>query len=391
VIGETRVRDVAITAELIRFYAECADKFESGILPSRDDVLSFTLDEPYGVVAAISPWNVPLVLAAAKAAPALAAGNAVVLKPSELTPFSVVRLAQLGIEAGLPSGLFNVVFGSGPVTGTALVRHAEVDYISFTGSTATGARIMSEAAHHGLKPVSLELGGKNPNIVFGDAGPLDPVADLIAAGVARNAGQLCYCGSRLLVQRAIAAELVERVRARLAKVSPGPTWNDATTLAPIISARQAHRIDDIVQASLRQGAELVIGGARLEARGGEYFSPTILQNLSPDNAAVRDEIFGPVLAVETFDTEEEAIALARHPAYGLAAGIHTRSIDRALRMVRAVDAGMVWVNSYGRGLDIALPFGGFRQSGFGKDFGVAAFRKYHRSKSVWIQIGTAAP
>jgi aldehyde dehydrogenase (NAD+) len=388
VIGETRVRDIVITAELIRFYAECADKFESGVLPSRHDVLALTVDEPYGVVAAISPWNVPLVLAAVKVAPALAAGNAVVLKPSELTPFSVLRLAELACEAGLPKGLFNVVFGTGSVTGAALVRHPGIDYVTFTGSTQTGARIMSDAAHHGLKPVSLELGGKNPNIVFDDAGPLDKVADMLAAGVARNAGQLCYCGSRLLVQRAIADELVDRVKTRLARVSAGPTWDDATTLAPIISAAQAERIQRIVETSVAEGAELVMGGEPLDIGAGQFFSPTILQRLSMDNIAVREEVFGPVLAVEVFDTEEEAVQLAMHPVYGLAAGIHTRSIDRALRMARAVEAGMVWVNSYGRTLDIGLPFGGYKQSGFGKDFGVAAYKKYLKSKSIWIQMDT---
>jgi aldehyde dehydrogenase (NAD+) len=381
-IAETRVRDIAIAAELIRFYGECADKEKGEVLASREDVLSLVLREPWGVVAAISPWNVPLVLAAAKVAPAIAAGNAVVLKPSELTPFSALRLAELAIAAGVPSGLFNVVVGTGRETGAALVRHPGVDYVTFTGSTATGAAIMVEAARHGLKPVSLELGGKSPQLVLADA-DLDRVADAVASGLTRNSGQLCYCGSRLVVDRRVGEPLIGKVIERIRKAVPGPTWDERTTLPPVISPRQLERIGDIVARARAGGARVLCGGSA-NGEGLPFFEPTLVEARA-DSPVVGEEVFGPVLAVQQFDEFEEGLRLADHPVYGLAAGIHTRDIDKALKAARAVEAGMVWVNSYGRTLDISSPFGGFKRSGFGKDFGAAAYDKYLRSKSVWIQ------
>lgn len=385
VIAETRIRDVVITAELLYFYGECVDKMSGVVHETSPDVWSLETREPYGVVAAISPWNVPMVLATAKFAPALAAGNAVVLKPSELTPFSAIRLAQLGIEAGLPKGLFNVVVGYGHIAGSALVRHPNIGCVSFTGSTQTGAAIMSDAAQHGLKPVSLELGGKSPQIVFADAPDLDYVADVVANAATRNAGQLCYCGSRLVVDSKIADQLVEAVAARMSGAVPGPTWREDTTLAPIISHKQASRISDIVERGKAEGGEVVIGGETVEGGGnGAYYAPTMIE-AGPANPVVHEEVFGPVLAVQRFNDIDEAMALASHPVYGLAGSIHTGSIDRALNTVRELEAGMIWVNWHGRTLDVALPFGGFKQSGFGKDFGAAAFEKYRRGKSVWIQ------
>ncbi|MGE0658919.1 MAG: aldehyde dehydrogenase family protein [Reyranellaceae bacterium] len=385
VIAETRVRDVTITAELIRFYGECADKLEGQVLATREDVFSLTLREPFGVVGAIAPWNVPMVLATAKFAPALAAGNAVVLKPSELTPFTALRLAQLAIEAGLPKGLFNVVVGYGPEAGSPLVRHPDIGCVSFTGSTATGEAVMVDAARNGLKPVSLELGGKSPQLVFADVPDIDAVAATIASGVARNAGQLCYCGSRLVVERSIADQLVEKVAALLWDAKPGPTWSLSTTLAPIISSRQVDRIADIVDRTRASGDEIVLGGEREQTNGGgAYWRPTIVR-ARPGSPVVNEEVFGPVLAVQTFDDLEEGLALADHPIYGLAGAVHTRDINKALMAARRIEAGMIWVNTYGRSLDIGSPFGGYKQSGFGKDFGVAALDKYLKGKSVWIQ------
>lgn len=385
VIAETRIRDVRITVDLLRFYGECADKHEGHVYATRANVLSLGLAEPYGVVAAIAPWNVPMVLATAKFAPALAAGNAVVLKPSELTPFTAIRLAELAIEAGLPAGLFNVVVGLGPDAGSPLVRHRHVGYVTFTGSTATGTKVMVDAATSGLKPVSLELGGKSPQIVFADAPDLDRVADLVAAGACRNAGQLCYCGSRLVVDRTVADDLMARVAARMSRSRPGATWDAATTLAPIVSRAQATRIADIVARGRAAGATIRLGGAANDdGPGGAYFMPTIAE-AAPDNPLIREEVFGPVLSVQTFDDAEEAFALADHPVYGLTGAVHSANIDRALGAARRLDAGMIWVNAYGRSLDIGTPFGGFKGSGFGKDFGVAAFEKYQRTKCVWIE------
>jgi aldehyde dehydrogenase (NAD+) len=385
-ITEALARDVRVTAELLRFYGECADKISGDVFRTAASTLNFTELEPYGVVAAISPWNVPLLLATVKIAPALAAGNAVVLKPSELTPFSILRLAELGVAAGLPKDIFNVVIGRGLVTGSALVRHPQVRYVAFTGSTATGAAIMAEAARSGLKPVSLELGGKNPQVVFADVASVDSVADAVALGVTRNSGQLCFCGSRLIVERSIADELLGKVGARIKQAKPGPTWNEETNLPPIISSKQAERIESILAESTKAGAEIVAGGKRFGSNGAAFFEPTIVVNAGIETAVGREEVFGPVLAVQTFEDAQEAMSLAAHPLYGLTAGVHTRDIDKALKAARGLEVGTVWINSYGRGSDLASPFGGYKQSGFGKDFGIAGYEKYLRSKSINIAL-----
>ncbi|MBB3177980.1 aldehyde dehydrogenase [Variovorax sp. Sphag1AA] len=386
-IAETLERDVPVAIELLRFYGECADKTSGEVFETPRDVWSLTLHEPYGVVAAISPWNVPLLLATAKFAPALAAGNAVVLKPSELTPFSALRMAALAVEAGLPHGLFNVLVGTGQHTGSALVRHPGVSYVTFTGSTRTGAAVMTDAAHHGMKPVSLELGGKSPQLVFADAPDLGRVAEMVASSITRNSGQICFCGSRLVVQRDVAQNLLERIVDRVKTARPGPTWSEATTLPPLISMPQAERAQRIVDQARAAGGELVCGGQRFMDGKAVFFEPTVITNVQPGSEVLRDEVFGPVLTVQTFDNYEEGLALAAHPLYGLSAGIHTSDIDKALAAAQSVEAGVVWVNAYGRSDDIVSPFGGFKQSGFGKDFGVAAFEKYRRARNVWIRLG----
>lgn len=385
-ISESIGRDVRVTGEILRFYGECADKISGDVFRSAPTSLNFTELEPYGVVAAISPWNVPLLLAAVKIAPAIAAGNAVVLKPSELTPYSILRLAELGIEAGLPSGIFNIVIGRGHITGMPLVKHPLVRYVAFTGSTATGATIMAEAAKSGLKPVSLELGGKNPQIVFSDVSKIDTVADAVSLGMTRNSGQLCFCGSRLIVERSIADELLDKVGKRIKAAKAGPTWEQETTLPPIISMKQAERIESILYESVKDGAEIMTGGKRFGTNGAAFFEPTIIVNAKPDNMVVREEVFGPVLAVQTFDDPEEAVSMAAHPLYGLTAGVHTSDINKAIKAARAIEAGTIWINSYGRGADLSSPFGGYKQSGFGKDFGIAGYEKYLRSKSISIAV-----
>lgn len=385
-ISESTGRDVRVTGEILRFYGECADKVSGQVFRSSPASLNITELEPYGVVAAISPWNVPLLLAAIKIAPALAAGNAVVLKPSELTPYSILRLAELGIEAGLPKNIFNVLIGRGHITGMPLVQHPLVRYVAFTGSTATGATIMAEAAKSGLKPVSLELGGKNPQVVFADVASVETVADAVAAGMTRNSGQLCFCGSRLVVEKKLADELLDKVSQRIGKAKAGPTWEQETTLPPIISLKQAERIESILGASIKDGAEILTGGKRFGENGSAYFEPTIVVNAKPDNMVVQEEVFGPVMVVQTFEDLEEAMQLADHPLYGLTAGVHTADINKAIKAARAIEAGTVWINSYGRGADIASPFGGYKQSGFGKDFGVAGYEKYLHSKAISIAV-----
>lgn len=380
--------DVPYLAKTIRFFAELADKHGGEVAATADDRLGLTVTEPHGVVAAIAPWNFPLVMAGWKLAPVLAAGNAVVLKPSELTPLSAVHLAQLAIEAGLPPGVFNVIQGDGPSTGDALCRHPDVAKITFTGSTATGAAIMAASAASGVKPVTLELGGKSPQLVFEDA-DTELAARCLARGILGNAGQVCVAGTRMIVQRRRLDEMVERTAALMSQVTAGPTWREATGFSPIVSRKQFDRIDGIVRRTVRQGAEPLIGGRALEGHGnGTFYAPTILAGVTGEMDAVREEVFGPVLTVQSFEDDEEGLALADHPVYGLAAGIYTRGLSRALRAVRRLEVGTVWVNRYGRSEDFVIPTGGYKGSGIGKDLGRQAFEANLRQKSVLIGLDT---
>ncbi len=385
-ISQATAWDVPYLAETIRFFAELADKCGGEVAATANDRLGLTVAEPYGIVAAIVPWNFPLVIAGWKLAPALAAGNAVVLKPSELTPFSVLRLAELAIDAGLPAGVLNVVQGDGAQTGDALCRHPDVAKITFTGSTATGAAIMAASAASGLKPMTLELGGKCPQLVFADA-DLELASRCVSHAILSNAGQVCVAGSRLIVQRRCHDEMVDRLAALMLQVTPGPTWQEATGFSPIISQGQLDRIDGIVKRTVCQGAEALIGAREMDGLGdGSFYAPTILTAVDGEMDATREEVFGPVLTVQSFDDEEEGIALANHPLYGLAAGVYTRDISRALRAVREIEAGTVWINRYGRTEDFIIPTGGYKRSGIGMDLGRQAFEANQRMKSVLIDI-----
>ncbi|MCU5772538.1 aldehyde dehydrogenase family protein [Erwiniaceae bacterium BAC15a-03b] len=379
--------ELPFTAEAIRFYAECADKYSGDLLPTRDASLGMLVPEPYGVIGAITPWNFPMSMASWKCGPALAAGNAVVLKPSELTPFSTVRMAELAIQAGLPAGVLNIVQGGGAVTGSALVAHPLVRKVSFTGSTQTGARIMSDAAFNGMKPVTLELGGKSPQLVFDDAGDVAEVAGRILRGFTANGGQACVAGTRLLVQRGIAQALIEKLVLLCQGFRAGVTWDENSRYAPMIDARQAAKVQQIIVAAQQQGGEILVGGERFADTGDGYFwQPTLIAGVSNDNPAVQEEIFGPVLTVQIFDDEEQGLALASHATYGLCAGVHTGSLDRALRAMRGIAAGTVWINRYGRSGDFIIPTGGFHGSGIGKDLGRQAFEACQRYKSVLIDF-----
>lgn len=390
-VHEALAADVPAVAEWLRFYGEYADKLEGTVTASGDHRLSLVLREPYGVVGVITPWNFPLFLATWKLAPAIAAGNAVVVKASELTPWSVHALAELAAEAGLPDGMINVVHGTGPVTGRALVRHPGVGYVTFTGSTATGARIMADAAAAGIKPVALELGGKSATLVHADCGDLDAVADHVTWGITRNAGQLCYAGSRLVVDERIADELVDKVAMRMRALVPGPTWSAATTLPPIISERQWQRIDSLVRRTVEEGARLQCGGTPQRLDGGCFYPGTILDQVDTGMTGFREEIFGPVLCVQRFTDPAQALPLANHPVYGLSAAVFTRDVSRALEAARGLKAGTVWVNRWGRTPEMMTsPFGGYGQSGFGKESGRAGIDNFLRSKSVWIDFAAAA-
>jgi len=385
-LREVLAWDIPYVAEGIRFFAEFADKHGGEVAATATSHLGLQITEPYGVVGAIAPWNFPLSMAGWKIAPALAAGNAVVIKPSELTPFSILRLAELATLAGLPAGILSVVQGDGRITGDALCRHPRIGKVTFTGSTGTGTAIMTACAESGPKPVTLELGGKSPQLVFADAPDLARTARSVAAAITGNAGQVCVSGSRLLVQRAALEPMLEGIRAAFADLRPGPTWSAEATLSPIISQRQGQRIQDIVTRSQAAGAEILVGGALEEGLGGAYYQPTLITGVGADNPAVREEIFGPVLTVQVFDDEAEALALADHPTYGLAAGVHTADLGRALRLTRALEAGTVWVNRYGRSHDWIIPTGGYKRSGIGKDLGRAAYEATLRSKSVLIDL-----
>ena len=379
--------DVPFTAEGLRFFSEYADKLGGEVAATRHDNLGLLIAEPYGVVGAITPWNFPLVMVSWKVGAALAAGNAVVLKPSEMTPYSVMRLAELAIEAGVPPGIFNIVQGDGRTTGEALTRHPLIAKMTFTGSTRTGAAIMSSCALHGPKPVTLELGGKSPQLVFDDAPHIERLAGMVAGAITGNAGQVCVAGSRLIVQRGIAEQLVDGIAARFAALRPGATWDADATLPPIISASQAARMLDIVQRAREAGGQVRCGGGLFDGGpGGAYFAPTLIEGVTAANPAVQEEIFGPVLTVQTFDTEEEGLALAAHDHYGLAAGVHTADLGRAMRAMRGLSAGTVWINRYGRSADFVIPTGGYHQSGIGKDLGRQAVEANLRLKSVLMDF-----
>lgn len=383
-IQEVVAGEIPVIAEQIRFFAELADKEGGFLAPTSNSQLGFVEHEPYGVIGAITPWNFPLSMAIWKLAPALAAGNAVVLKPSEMTPFSAVRLAQLAEQAGLPVGLLNIVQGDGATTGTALTGHPGIGKMSFTGSTRAGAAISENIARTGLKPVTLELGGKSPQVVFDDA-DFEKTVALVVRGIMPNAGQFCVSGSRLLVQDSVAERLIDAVRTRMMDIAPGPTWNEDSTYSPIISDRQRTRIDQIVCQTVADGAELLCGGTVIE-REGYFYTPTILGNVTATSRAVAEEVFGPVLTVQTFRDEDEALTMADHPTYGLCAGVHTQDMSRAMRMVRGIQAGTVWVNRFGRSRDHILPTGGYKSSGIGKDLGREAFLGAMRSKTVLIDL-----
>jgi aldehyde dehydrogenase (NAD+) len=392
-IGSTRpARDVAswdvpFTADGIRFFAEWADKIGGDVAPTRADNLGMTIAEPYGVIGAIAPWNLPLVMGSWKVAPALAAGNAVVLKPSEMTPFSILRLAELAIEAGMPKGIFNIVQGDGRTTGDALCRHPKISKVTFTGSTRTGAAIMAACAENGTKSVTLELGGKSPQVVFADVPDMEKTAHTVARAITLNAGQVCVAGSRLIVQRAIADRFIERLAAIFAELKAGNTWDPDATMSPIISKREMERIDGIVQRAVAEGGRIAAGGSRIATgNNGAFYQPTILTNIDRRMEAVKTEIFGPVITVQVFDDEDEALVLADHPDYGLAAGVHTADIGRALRMARGIEAGTVWINRYGRSSDYVIPTGGYKRSGIGKDLGRQAYEANLRFKSVLVDF-----
>lgn len=373
-------------AGTFRYYAEAIDKVYGEIAPTAPNVLGLVHREPVGVVAAIVPWNFPLMIGAWKIAPALAAGNSVVLKPAETASLTLLRLAELALEAGVPPGVFNVVTGPGRVTGEALALSPDVDVLVFTGSGATGRRLLEYSARSNLKRCYLELGGKSPNIVFADAPDLGAAAKASATAIFRNAGQVCVAGSRLLVERSIHDAFVESLAKASAAMRPGNPLHMSTQIGAVNSETQLHGNLRFVAEAQAEGGQVVLGGNRaLAETGGFYMDPTIVAGVAPGHRLFREEVFGPVLAVTPFDTEDEAIRLANATDYGLAAGVWTANLSRAHRMIRALRAGVVHVNTYG-GTDVTVPLGGMKQSGNGHDKSLHALEKYTDLKTAWIQL-----
>ncbi|MBI4635219.1 MAG: aldehyde dehydrogenase family protein [Candidatus Rokubacteria bacterium] len=377
--------EIPFAAEVFRYYAGWATKIHGETLALREGAFTFTLRQPVGVVGAIVPWNFPFLLSSWKIAPALAAGNTVVLKPASLTPLTALKFAELTQEAGLPEGVFNVVTGPGGKVGMALVRDPRVDKIAFTGSTEVGKQIMREGAST-LKRLSLELGGKSPNIVFADA-DMEAAVKGALTGIFYNKGEVCAAGSRLFIEEKIHDEFMTKLTERVKGLKVGDPMDKSTRMGPVVSRQQMETVLGYIEAGKQEGARLAAGGGRANVGNGKgyYVEPTIFDGVSNRMKIAREEIFGPVLEVIPFTSVDEGIAEGNTTTYGLAAAVWTRDIAKALKAARAIRAGTVWVNAYNL-FDAALPFGGFKESGFGREMGSAGLELYTEVKSVWVDL-----
>jgi 4-guanidinobutyraldehyde dehydrogenase / NAD-dependent aldehyde dehydrogenase len=378
--------DIPAAANCIAWYAEAIDKVYDEIAPTGRDELGMITHEPLGVVAAIVPWNFPMLMAAWKIAPALAMGNSVVLKPSEKSPLTAIRIAELAIEAGIPPGVFNVLPGFGLGAGEPLALHMDVDGLVFTGSTAIGKHLMQCAGRSNLKRAYMECGGKSPNIVFADAPNLEAAAKAAAGGIFYNQGEVCTAASRLLVERSIKDEFVAMVVEAGRKMQPRHPFEPGAPMGAMVDQIQMDRVLGYIAKGSAEGAKLALGGTRVMSEtGGYYIEPTVFEDVAHEMTISQEEIFGPVLSAITFDSEQDAVRIANDSPYGLAAGVWTSDLSRAHRVARKLRAGSVWVN-YWDGGDMTAPFGGYKQSGNGRDKSLHAFSKYTEVKATWINL-----
>ena len=387
-LSVARVADIPLVVDHFRYYAGWATKVEGETIPVSipgQHVLNYTLREPVGVVGQIIPWNFPLLMAAWKLGAALACGNTVVLKPAEQTPLSALRLGELFEEAGFPPGVVNIVTGFGETAGAAIAAHPDVDKVAFTGSTEVGHLIMKAAAGN-LKRVSLELGGKSPNIIFADA-DLDEAAAGAAAGIYFNHGQCCCAGSRLFIQEKVFDQVMPRLIDYSKNIKQGPGMDTTTEMGPLVSSEQFRRVTGFLDAGRKEGATVAVGGGRPTRFDKGYFvAPTVFTDVKHEMQIVREEIFGPVVCAIPFKNPEDVAAAGNDTAYGLAAAVWTKDIGKAHRMAAILKAGTVWINCYNM-FDAASPFGGYKQSGFGREMGKAALEMYTQVKSVWVNLG----
>jgi aldehyde dehydrogenase (NAD+) len=384
-IFEARQIEIPAAAECLEYYAGWADKVTGETIPVKGNYLTYTLREPLGVIGAIVPWNFPLLLASWKVGPALATGNTVILKPAPETPLTAVALGEIAVEVGLPPGVLNVLTGPGADIGQALVAHPGIDKIAFTGGTTTGKAIMRSAADT-LKKITLELGGKSPNIVLADA-DLDAALRGATTGIFYGKGEVCAAGSRLLVDRSIKDEFMEKLAARTKKMVAGDPMDPKTRYGSLASKRQLETVQRYVDVAKKEGATLVAGGERADIGTGKgyFFQPTVFDKVTPEMTIAREEIFGPVLAAIEFGDVDEAIARANASQYGLAAAVWTRDIKKAHYVARKLQAGTVWINTYNV-YDTAAPFGGYKASGFGREMSAHALEHYTQVKSVWVDL-----